>query len=141
MPVLLLATVFSSLVTFIGTIYTVKKKTVMSLITAAFGAILNIVLNFVLIPSMGAQGAGIATAISYFAVFALRAIHSKRFMPFNLKAWKITLNTFIVLLQIIFMVLALPFNIIVQILMIGLILVINGKSLISALSKILKKII
>ena len=140
MPVLLLATVFSSLVTFIGTIYTVKKKTVMSLITAALGAVLNIVLNFMLIPSMGAQGAGIATAASYFAVFVLRAIHSKKFMPFNLKAWKIALNTIIVLAQITFMVLALPCNILVQILMIALILLINGKSLLSALSKIIKKI-
>lgn len=141
MPVLLVATVFSSLVTFIGTIYTVKKKTMMSLVTAAFGAILNIVLNFALIPRMGAQGAGIATAISYFAVFVLRAIHSKKFMPFNLKACKVALNTLIVIVQIIFMVLSLPYNILVQIVMIGLILAINGKSLISAFMKILKKIV
>ena len=141
MPVLLVATVFSSLVTFIGTIYTVKKKTTMSLVTAAFGAGLNIVLNLLMIPSMGAQGAGIATAISYFTVFVFRAIHSKKFMPFNLKAWKVALNTLIVVVQIIFMVLNLPYNILAQILMIGLICLINGKSLISALSKILKKFV
>ncbi|MBR2380978.1 MAG: oligosaccharide flippase family protein [Clostridia bacterium] len=141
MPVLLVATVFSSLVTFIGTIYTVKKRTTMSLITAAFGAGLNIVLNLLMIPSMGAQGAGIATAISYFAVFVLRAIHSKRFMPFNLKAWKVSLNTLIVIVQIIFMICGLPFNILVQVLMVGLIGLINGRSLVSAFMKILKKIL
>ena len=64
----------------------------MSLISAAFGAMLNIILNFAMIPSMGAQGAGIATAISYFAVFVFRAIHSKSFMPFDLKAGMILLN-------------------------------------------------
>ena len=141
MPVLLVATVFSSLVTFIGTIYTVKKKTVMSLVTAAFGAGLNVVLNLLMIPSMGAQGAGIATAISYFTVFVFRAIHSKKFMPFNLKAWKVALNTMIVIVQVVFMVLSLPYNILVQILMMGFICLINGKSLISALSKILKKFV
>ena len=141
MPVLLVATVFSSLVTFIGTIYTVKKRTTMSLITAAFGAGLNIVLNLLMIPSMGAQGAGIATAISYFAVFVFRAIHSKKFMPFDLKMWKVALNTFIVIVQILFMVLELPFNILVQVLMIGLIGLINGKSLVSAFMKILKKFV
>ena len=141
MPVLLVATVFSSLVTFIGTIYTVKKRTTMSLITAAFGAGLNIVLNLLMIPSMGAQGAGIATAISYFAVFVFRAIHSKKFMPFDLKAWKVALNTLIVIVQILFMVLGLPFNILVQVLMVGLIGLINGKSLISAFMKILKKFV
>lgn len=139
MPVLLVATVFSSLVTFIGTIYTVKKKTVMSLITAAFGAVLNIVFNFLMIPKIGAQGAGIATAISYFAVFVFRAIHSKSFMPFNLKTGKLIINTLIVLIQTIFMVLNLPYNILVQILLVGVLCLLNAKSLISAVSKILGK--
>ena len=141
MPVLLVATVFSSLVTFIGTIYTVKKRTTMSLITAAIGAGLNIVLNFAMIPSMGAQGAGIATAISYFTVFAIRAIHSKKFMPFDLKAWKLALNTLIVVVQIAFMVLNLPFNILAQIVLILALCALNANSIISALKKVLKKII
>lgn len=141
MPVLLVATVFSSLVAFIGTIYTVKKRTAMSLMTAAFGAVLNIVLNFILIPEMGAQGAGIATAISYFAVFVFRAIHSKSFMPFNLKAIKIFANTVVVLIQIIFMVLALPYNYLMQVILVAVICIINAQSIISALKKVLKKII
>ena len=141
MPVLLVATVFSSLVTFIGTIYTVKKRTTMSLITAAIGAGLNIVLNFAMIPSMGAQGAGIATAISYFTVFAIRAIHSKKFMPFDLKAWKLALNTLIVVVQIAFMVLNLPFNILAQIVLVLALCALNANSIISALKKVLKKII
>jgi len=141
MPVLLIATVFSSLVTFIGTIYTVKKKTTMSLVTAAFGAILNVVLNFLLIPTMGGQGAGIATAVSYFAVFALRAIHSKTFMPFNLKSWKLVINTLIVVAQAVFMVFELKYNVVVQIALIGLMLAVNARSIITALTKILKKFI
>lgn len=141
MPVLLLATVFSSLVTFIGTIYTVKKKTAMSLITAALGAVLNIILNLTLIPEMGAQGAGIATAISYFAVFACRAIHSKSFMPFDLKAGKISINTAIVIVQIVFMAMGLKYNVLVQILMIAFMCIVNAKSIISALKKVLKKFI
>ena len=141
MPILLVTTVFSSLVTFIGTIYTVKKRTTMSLITAAFGAGLNIVLNLLMIPSMGAQGAGIATAISYFAVFVFRALHSKKFMPFNLKAYKLALNTVVVIVQIIFMICGLPFNILVQIFGVAFIFAINGKSLISAFMKIIKKFI
>ena len=141
MPVLLVATVFSSLVTFIGTIYTVKKRTTMSLITAAIGAGLNIVLNFAMIPSMGAQGAGIATAISYFTVFAIRAIHSKKFMPFDLKAWKLALNTLIVVVQMAFMVLNLPFNILAQIVLVLALCALNANSIISALKKVLKKII
>ena len=141
MPVLLVATVFSSLLTFIGTIYTVKKRTAMSFVTAAIGAGLNIALNFMMIPSMGAQGAGIATAISYFTVFVIRAIHSKSFMPFNLKAWKLALNTLIVVAQIIFMVMNLPFNILAQIVLILALCALNAGSIISACKKVLKKFI
>ena len=140
MPVLLVATVFLSLVTFIGTIYTVKKKTLMSLITAAFGAVLNIILNFTLIPSMGAQGAGIATAISYFAVFVLRAINSKSFMPFNLNSSVLALNTLIVVLQTVLMLLDVPFNYLAQAILVVVLCAINAKSIISALKKILKKL-
>lgn len=141
MPVLLVATVFSSLVTFIGTIYTVKKKTTMSLFTAAFGAVLNIVLNFTLIPVMGAQGAGIATAVSYFAVFVFRAIHSKSFMPFRLGAGKLAINSIIVCAQVVFMVLNLPCNLAAQVLLVGAMCAVNARSLISAVKKVLKKII
>lgn len=141
MPLLLVATVFSSLLTFIGTIYTVKKRTAMSFVTAAIGAGLNIALNFMMIPSMGAQGAGIATALSYFTVFVIRAIHSKSFMPFNLKAWKLALNTLIVVAQIIFMVMNLPFNILAQIVLILALCALNAGSIISACKKVLKKFI
>ena len=141
MPVLLIATVFSSLVTFIGTIYTVKKRTTMSLVTAAAGAGLNIALNILLIPEMGAQGAGIATALSYFAVFVLRAIHSKSFMPFDLKSGKLLLNTLFVSIQAFFMIMNLPYNILVQISLMLAMCIINANSIISALKKVLKKII
>lgn len=141
MPVLLIATVFSSLVTFIGTIYTVKKRTTMSLVTAGIGAGLNIVLNLLLIPKMGAQGAGIATAISYFAVFVSRAIHSKSFMPFDLKAHTLVVNTLIVFVQAVFMVWSLPFNYLVQAFLVCALFVVNAKTLIGAIKGILKKFI
>ncbi len=141
MPVLLIATVFSSLVTFIGTIYTVKKRTTMSLVTAAAGAGINIILNLALIPEIGAQGAGIATALSYFAVFVLRAIHSKSFMPFDLKSGKLVLNTLFVVIQVFFMIFDLPYNIVVQIALVFAVCIINANSIISILKKVLKKII
>lgn len=140
-PVLLLATVFSSLVTFVGTIYIFKKRTTMSLVTAAFGATLNIVLNFLMIPKMGAQGAGIATAISYFAVFALRAIHSKSFMPFDLKIWKLAINSLIVIAQILLMLLEVRFNFVLQTLLVLAICALNARSIITAVSGVLKRFI
>lgn len=140
-PVLLLATVYSSLVTFIGTIYIFKKKTTMSLITAALGAILNIALNFAMIPSLGAQGAGIATAISYFTVFFVRAVHSRSFMPFDLKEWRLALNTLIVLAQIVLMLSGTWYNFPLQAVLVCTLCALNARSLITAVKGILKKFI
>lgn len=136
-PVLLIATVFSSLTTFMGSVYTVSKKTVMSMVTALFGAILNIVLNIIMIPEYGAQGAGIATLISYFSVFVIRAIDSKRSMPFSLGVPKLIINTVTVAVQTIFMVCSLPYNMIVQIALIALMICINARSILTAVSTIL----
>lgn len=136
-PVLLIATVFSSLTTFMGSVYTVSKKTVMSMITALAGALLNIVLNIIMIPQYGAQGAGIATLISYFCVFVIRAVDSKKCMPFRLGILNIAINTVIVIIQTIFMVCSLPYNIFIQIALLVIMLCINAKSISSAISTVL----
>lgn len=141
-PVLLVATVYSSLVTFIGSIYIYRKKSSMSLVTAALGASLNIVLNFLMIPSMGAQGAGIATAISYFAVFAVRAIHSRSFMPFKLHGVKLALNTLIVLVQVVAMLtLESSWGILIQAVLVLALCALNARSLITAVRGILRRFI
>ncbi len=75
---LLLATVFTSLVTILGTSYMVNLKSGRSMRTAAVGAVSNVVLNFILIPHYGAVGAAVATFISYVLVFVARGIYVAR---------------------------------------------------------------
>ena len=57
------------------------------------GAVLNIMLNLFWIPSWGAIGASIATLVSYFAVFVLRAATMHKYIRFNLQIPKIVVNT------------------------------------------------
>jgi len=47
-------------------------------------AVINIVLNLILIPYMGALGAALATAVSYGALAGLALIDARRAMPLNL---------------------------------------------------------
>ena len=68
-PVLIIATSFSCLVNFLASVYMAEKKSFMGMVTALSGAITNIVLNFVLIPIMGATGAAVATVVSFVVVF------------------------------------------------------------------------
>lgn len=92
-PILSAATVFTSLDTFMGSAYFTVKRTGMSLWTSLVGAVLNIMLNLVMIPRWGAIGASVATFISYFAVFVIRAATMKRFIPFKLYPVRLTVNT------------------------------------------------
>ena len=95
-PILSAATVFTALDTFLGSAYFTVKRTGMSLITALIGALLNIILNLVMIPWWGAMGASVATFISYFAVFIIRAITMHRFISFKIYPIKLTINTLLI---------------------------------------------
>ena len=92
-PILVVATVFTSFDSFLATAYFTKKKTMVSFYTSMAGAVLNIALNLIWIPTWGAVGASLATFVSYFAVFVLRAATMHRYIRFNLQIPKITVNT------------------------------------------------
>lgn len=79
-PILVIATTFSNLVNFYASVYMSEKKSMLSMMTAGAGAVLNIVLNFAFIPVMGPYGAAIATAASFVVVFIIRAINTKKFV-------------------------------------------------------------
>ena len=104
-PILVVATVFTSFDTFLATAYFTKKKTMVSFYTSMLGAVLNIALNLLWIPSWGAVGASLATFISYFAVFVLRAATMHRYIRFNLQIPKITVNTVLLAGMVVIMML------------------------------------
>ena len=83
-PVLGMAMVFSAFVSYLGSVYMVEKCSKRTFVTSMIGALLNIALNFLLIPSkLGVQGAAIATCVSYFVVFVIRAVDARKFIPFR----------------------------------------------------------
>ena len=55
------------------------------LFSATFGAALNIVLNYLLIPIIGVYGAAFATCVSYIAVFIFRLIHTREYIEYDVK--------------------------------------------------------
>lgn len=83
-PTLSMAMVFSAFSSFMGSVYVVTEKSRLSLWTALWSALANIFLNFLLIPRIGIQGAAIATLASYVLCFAIRAVTSRRLIPFTL---------------------------------------------------------
>ena len=82
-PILIMGTAVSCHVNFLASVYMAEKKNVMAMVTAFAGAATNVVLNLILIPRFGANGAAIATAISFIVAFIARGTDAKRFIKIN----------------------------------------------------------
>ena len=91
-PVLLVATALSALSNFAGSVYMVECRGVATMVTSLIGALTNIGLNLLLIPSMGPMGAAIATLLSYLIVFVIRALHTRRFIRIRMSLLWLALN-------------------------------------------------
>lgn len=83
-PILVIATTFSCLVNFYASVYMAEKKSTLSMVTASCGAIVNVVLNLLLIPKIHAYGAAIATVSSFVVVFVLRVINTRQFVKIKI---------------------------------------------------------
>lgn len=100
--VLLISIVFSALSGFLGSIFTAVKDSRIFAVSTVISAIVNCILNAALIPRWGIQGAAIATAISFFLIWLIRLVCTRKYIK-----WKINIAvdivTYIVLvLQVIF---------------------------------------
>lgn len=84
MPTLLCAAALEAIVSFLASVYLVKKKSMHSFITALLGAVSNILLNLVLIPVMGPLGAAVATLASYAIVMIARLWDTQHLLRFRL---------------------------------------------------------
>ncbi len=84
-PILLLGTVFNGLGHFHGAIFSARKLTKEISYTTLLGALINTVLNFIMIPHIGALGAAIATMIGYLVVWIIRTIHLKKIIRMRVK--------------------------------------------------------
>lgn len=82
-PFLIVGCVYITLGTFMSTSYTVHKDSKGFLMSGLFGGILNIILNFLLIPIIGVYGAALATCISYVSVFVFRVFNTRKYMKYK----------------------------------------------------------
>lgn len=70
--ILILAFVFNSLSSIIGTLYTATKNTKILFYSTIVAAVINIIANIILIPIWGLYGAALATLFSYVCVWIIR---------------------------------------------------------------------
>ncbi len=136
-PLLAIAMVYTAFASFTGTVYVVNKKSNISFYTALIGASSNVLMNFILIPVLKAQGAAIATVVSYLLVFIIRSVNSRKYIPFKFQIKHIIINSVIIFVQALFLIFEWKFWIVAQILCTAFIIVFNFNFLKEFLDKIL----
>jgi len=82
---LLIATAFFCLSSFFGVFYVLTEKTSRVLVTSVVAAIINIILNFILIPYLGLYGAAYATVISTLALLLIRSRDAYNLVNFKIE--------------------------------------------------------
>ncbi|PNV60596.1 hypothetical protein C0033_17685 [Clostridium sp. chh4-2] len=88
-PILVLAVVIHAINGNLGSLYTVFKNTNSALISTVIGAVINILLNVIMIPFMGVLGASLTTVIGYSATLIYRWINTKRFVTIHIEKRKV----------------------------------------------------
>ena len=139
MPTLVVAMAASCFVSFLGTVYTVEKRSESVLVTTILGTIINIIGNFFLIRWMGVQGAALSTAISYGLVFAIRSIHTRRFVKITWDIPRFTANAVILLAQTIIMIQEIPLWPVWEGALLAAMLVINLRPLLHSLRAVVER--
>lgn len=81
---LIVGTMISCLGTFLGMAYIVSKNTKWSPISTLFGAIVNVLLNVLLVVPMQLYGVVIGTIVGYFVVLGIRSYHARKFLGMEL---------------------------------------------------------
>lgn len=149
MPTLIVSTVYLSLATFMGSVYLVKKKSVLSLLTSLAGAATNIAVTFVLIqvflnkfdPITSAQGAALGAIAGYFTVFVIRAFNAQKYVKFNVQPLKLIVNTVLIALQAAIMIFEINGWVYYQIGLFAVIVLFNIKPIVAGLIPIVRKIL
>lgn len=98
-PFLICSACFSGISAFTAGIYSATKKNINVTITTSLGAIINIVLNFILIPHIGVMGAAIATYFSWMIIAFVRIFDIQKYFAFPIDYRKFVLYSCLTFVQ------------------------------------------
>lgn len=100
-PPLMISFVFGGLAGFLGSIFTAVKDTKIFSYSTMIGAVVNTVLNFILVYCMGIMGAAIATLVSNVVIWLVRLQRSKRYIVIRVNFFKHTIMYLLLVVQFI----------------------------------------
>ncbi|MGF2109699.1 hypothetical protein IGI73_001075 [Enterococcus sp. DIV0755f] len=100
-PILLVAVIYQSFSSFVGTIYTASMNTKGIFVSSIIGGLISVLLNFILVPYYGLTGAGFSSALSFVCMFVIRYYDTKKDIKLNIDFRFFIFNNIMILLQIV----------------------------------------
>jgi len=88
-PIICTAYIIAGIIAISGAGLLIKNKTKYKALSTTTAVVINIILNFILIPRWGAGGAAISTLVSFLVRMLIDAFYSQRFFHINYDAKKI----------------------------------------------------
>lgn len=98
-PWLTIAILFGALSGYLGGFFSAVKNSKLFATSTIMGAIINVVLNLIFTPLYGAIGAAVATAISYFVVWAFRYCQSKKYIKMRINITRDIVSYILLIMQ------------------------------------------
>ncbi len=139
-PTLILAQVISTLAIFMGSVFTSAKKTKALFLAPTVAAILNIILNYILIRQISAIGAAIASCVSFLTIYLINFFLTRKIMDIGISLWHELLLFALLALQIFFIRLDTMWGILAAAVIFLLILVMQIKPVIKVVIMLKKRL-
>lgn len=139
-PFLVIGVVFSSFSGFLGANYLASKETKGVFKTSIYGGFISLILNVILIPLLGIMGASISNMLSFFMMFILRYVDTKKMINMHIDFKTMIINTLLILLQT--AILFCGFTIINELVLLSVVLMIlvyNNKSMLKMIASMVTK--
>ena len=115
------------------------KKNKMAMISTIIGAISNIIISFVLVPSIGVYGALIASVISFFIITITRILTTRKYVIISVNWYRIGICLGLILLQSIILTINRIYSIHITIGLMILIIFINLSAVFEALKYVFRR--
>lgn len=98
-PWLTIAILFGALSGYLGGFFSAVKNSGIFAQSTMVGAFINVILNSIFVPQIGAFGAAISTALSYFTVWVVRYWHSKKYIKLKIDICRDVISYLILIAQ------------------------------------------
>lgn len=139
-PLLIISAMFSSHSGFLAAAFRAAKKTKSIFVSVMVGAIINIILNYILLRTIGVTGAALATAVSFMSIWLVRVILIQRIVKVDINLANALVSYGLLFLSAILMTLDLQYSEIVLVVSFTIVCILK-RATIYSMYKLAKKII